>query len=197
MRTRFIYSKRGGACFVPHIALAQIFSRTASRAGLKLIMTQGFSPRAKISFAPELPAGVVALAEAVDMYFDEAVGDDVIQRMNDALPEGFNISRAIYPEENSPSLGKLCTHAEYLVRSVNGLDLKNYFTNPSVIKTPTSYLLTPNCFFRFIIKDPAQNPIGGFIKPMIKENIIAGWHEVNIVRVAVGLYDEISDAVKM
>lgn len=192
MRVRFIYSKRGGACFVPHIALAQIFSRTASRAGLKLIMTQGFSPRAKISFAPELPAGVVALAEAVDMYFDEAVGDDVIQRMNDALPEGFNISSAVYPEENAPSLGKLCTHAEYLVRSVNGLDLKNYFTNPSMIKA--DYI---NDWLRFIIKDPAQNPIGGFIKPMIKENIIAGWHEVNIVRVAVGLYDEISDAVKM
>lgn len=192
MRVRFIYSKRGGACFVPHIALAQIFSRTASRAGLKLIMTQGFSPRAKISFAPELPAGVVALAEAVDMYFDEAVGDDVIQRMNDALPEGFNISSAVYPEENAPSLGKLCTHAEYLVRSVNGLDLKNYFTNPSMIKA--DYI---NDWLRFIIKDPAQNPIGGFIKPMIKENIIAGWHEVNIVRVAVGLYDDISDAVKM
>lgn len=155
-------------------------------------MTQGFSPRAKISFAPELPAGVVALAEAVDMYFDEAVDDSIIPRMNDALPEGFNISRAIYPGEDSPSLGKLCTHAEYLVRSVNGLDLKNYFTNLSTIKA--DYI---NDWLRFIIKDPAQNPIGGFIKPMIKENIIAGWHEINIVRAAIGHYDEISDAVKM
>ena len=56
MRARLIYSKRGGACFVPHIALAQIFSRSALRSGLKLIMTQGFSPRTKISFASELPA---------------------------------------------------------------------------------------------------------------------------------------------
>ncbi|MBR6902233.1 MAG: TIGR03936 family radical SAM-associated protein [Synergistaceae bacterium] len=192
MRTRFIYSKRGGACFVPHIALAQIFSRTASRAGLKLIMTQGFSPRAKISFAPELPAGVVALAEAVDMYFDDVVYDDLISRMNDALPEGFNISRTVFPEENSPSLGKLCTHAEYLVRSVNNLDIKNYFINPSIIKS--NYV---DDWFRFIIREPAQNPIGGFIKNMIKENIIAGWHEVNIVRVAIGHYDEISNAVKM
>ncbi|MBQ6664010.1 MAG: DUF2344 domain-containing protein, partial [Synergistaceae bacterium] len=57
VRVRLIYSKRGGACFVPHIALAQMFSRSASRAGLSLTMTQGFSPRAKISFGPELPAG--------------------------------------------------------------------------------------------------------------------------------------------
>lgn len=177
---------------MPHIALAQIFSRTASRAGLKLIMTQGFSPRAKISFAPELPAGIVALAEAVDMYFDDVVYDDLISRMNDALPEGFNISRTVFPEENSPSLGKLCTHAEYLVRSVNNLDIKNYFINPSIIKS--NYV---DDWFRFIIREPAQNPIGGFIKNMIKENIIAGWHEVNIVRVAIGHYDEISNAVKM
>ena len=196
MRTRFIYSKRGGACFVPHIALAQIFSRTASRAGLKLIMTQGFSPRAKISFAPELPAGVVALAEAVDMFFNEEVKtENLISKMNDALPEGFNISRVIFPEEDSPSLGKLCTHAEYLIRSVNNLDLKKYFNSPSIL--PNSCFLTPNCFLRFVIKDPAQNPIGGFIKNMIKENIISGWHEVNIVRAAVGLYDENSGSVKM
>ena len=196
MRVRFIYSKREGACFVPHIALAQIFSRTASRAGLKLIMTQGFSPRAKISFAPELPAGVVALAEAVDMYFNEEFEcENLISKMNDALPEGFNISRAIFPEEDSPSLGKLCTHAEYLIRSVNNLDLKKYFNSPSIL--PTSYFLTPNCFLRFVIKDPAQNPIGGFIKSMIKENVISGWHEVNIVRAAVGRYDENSGTVKL
>ncbi len=180
---------------MPHIALAQIFSRTASRAGLKLIMTQGFSPRAKISFAPELPAGVVALAEAVDMYFDDVVYDDLISRMNDALPEGFNISRVIFPEEDSPSLGKLCTHAEYLIRSVNNLDLKKYFNSPSILSN--ACFLTPNSFLRFVIKDPAQNPIGGFIKNMIKENIISGWHEVNIVRAAVGLYDENSGSVKM
>ena len=152
----------------------------------------GIFTTCKISFAPELPAGVVALAEAVDMYFDEAVGDDIIPRMNDALPEGFNISCAIYPEENSPSLGKLCTHAEYLVRSVKNLELQTYFNNPSIIKT--NYI---DEWLRLIIKEPAQNPIGGFVKPMIKENIIAGWHEINIVRTAIGRYDEISDAVKM
>ena len=92
MRARLIYSKRGGACFVPHIALAQIFSRSASRLGLTLIMTQGFSPRAKISFAPELPAGVVALNEPVDMYFDD-VHDDIAVMMNSSLPEGFHVSR--------------------------------------------------------------------------------------------------------
>ena len=191
MRVRLVYSKRGGACFVPHIALAQIFSRTASRAGLKLIMTQGFSPRAKISFAPELPAGVVALAEVVDMFFDGNC-DNLIQRMNENLPEGFNISRAIETPEDAPSLGKFCTHAEYLVRSKKFLDIQERFNNPAIIEAKLV-----DDWFNFIIKDPAQNPIGSFVKPMIKENLISGWQDINIVRVAVGCYDEISGMVSM
>lgn len=186
MRTRLIYSKRGGACFVPHIALAQIFSRSALRSGLKLIMTQGFSPRAKISFAPELPAGVVALNEPVDMYFDD-VHDDVMSLMNESLPEGFNVSRVIFPEDDSPSLGKLCKYAEYLLRNTEGHALyehaKNFF-GASVFK-----MSSDDEWLRLTLSEPAQNPVGGFVKYLKNENVIAGWHEMNIVRVSIGEYD--------
>ena len=194
MRTRLIYSKRGGACFVPHIALAQMFSRSASRAGLTLIMTQGFSPRAKISFGPELPAGVVALNEPVDMFFN-STPENLITLMNNSLPEGFNISRVIFPDEDSPSLGKLCKHAEYLLRNVNGLDLTEYaknFYGDSILKA--NHL---DEWLRLIIKDPAQNPIGGFIKSMVSENIIAGWQDMNIVRVSIGSYNPEKDSVNL
>ena len=194
MRTRLIYSKRGGACFVPHIALAQMFSRSASRAGLTLIMTQGFSPRAKISFGPELPAGVVALNEPVDMFFN-STPENLITLMNNSLPEGFNISRVIFPDDDSPSLGKLCKHAEYLLRNVNGLDLTEYaknFYGDSILKA--NHL---DEWLRLIIKDPAQNPIGGFIKSMVSENIIAGWQNMNIVRVSIGSYNPEKDSVNL
>ena len=194
MRTRLIYSKRGGACFVPHIALAQMFSRSASRAGLTLIMTQGFSPRAKISFGPELPAGVVALNEPVDMFFN-STPENLITLMNNSLPEGFNISRVIFPDDDSPSLGKLCKHAEYLLRNVNGLDLTEYaknFYGASILKA--NHL---DEWLRLIIKDPAQNPIGGFIKSMVSENIIAGWQNMNIVRVSIGSYNPEKDSVNL
>ena len=174
---------------MPHIALAQVFSRTASRAGLKLVMTQGFSPRAKISFAPELPAGVVALAEVVDMYFDEDVGSDLIPRMNAALPEGFEISRVIFPREDAPSLGKSCHYAEYLIRHAFGLDIAHYFME---LSWPIVCWDSPGQgWFHFVIREPAQYPIGGFVKDMIKKYIIDGWQDVNIVRVAVG--NEYSD----
>ena len=176
---------------MPHVALSQVFSRTASRAGLKLIMTQGFSPRAKISFSPELPAGVVALAEVCEMFFDGG-SENLMQRMNENLPEGFSISKVVEISEDSPSLGKFCTHAEYLVKIKKDLDASEYFNNSAIIKSNFD-----DGWFHFVIKDPAQNPIGSFVKPMIKENIISGWQDVNIVRLAVGLYDENSGAVCM
>ena len=194
IRTRFVYSKRGGACFVPHIALAQMFSRSASRAGLTMAMTEGFSPRAKISFAPELPAGVVALNEPVDMFF-ENVPDNIISIMNASLPEGFRISRVIYPPDNSPNLGKLCKSAEYLLRRTDGKDLAEdalKFWGNSVAASGNL-----EGWFRIIIADPAQNPIGGLVRHLVENKIIAGWHEINAVRFAVGRYDSERDIVEI
>ena len=191
MRVRLVYSKRGGACFVPHIALAQIFARSALRAGFRPEMTQGFSPRARLSFGPELPAGVVALNEPADMYFS---GDTFsLDAMNAALPEGFRISQVLFPAEDSPSLGKSCKFAEYLIRNTQGLDIldtaKNFYAHALV---KSEYI---DDWLRLILSEPAQNPIGGLIKHMIAQNIITGWHQVNIVRANIGLYDQQKDCV--
>ena len=328
-----MYSKRGGACFVPHIALAQIFARSALRAGFRLEMTHGFSPRARRSFAPELPAGVVALNEVVDMYFsyniaetisppknadgvnvsltgdfsgtgyhdkiaygvasltgshagtgyhdkiaygvasltgshagtgyhdkiadgvasltgdfsgtgchdkiaygvasltgshsgtgyhdkiaygvasltggfsgtgchdkiadavDDFSPDVFVNAMNAALPEGFRISRVLFPAEDSPSLGKSCKHAEYLIRHTHGsdlLDTAKCFYGSALLKA--EHL---DNWIRLIIHQPAQFPIGGFVKHMIAQNIITGWHQVNIVRVSIGIYHQQKDCVSI
>ena len=192
MRARLIYSKRGGACFVPHIALAQIFSRSALRSGLSLIMTQGFSPRAKISFAPELPAGVVALNEPVDMYFNEPHAD-ITTLMNESLPEGFHVSRVLFPDDASPSLGKVCKYAEYLIRNTEGHELGDHarnFFGASVFR-----ISEIDEWLRIILTEPAQNPIGGLVKHLKAENVIEGWHQMNIVRVSTGGYDTEGDCV--
>ena len=156
-------------------------------------MTQGFSPRAKISFAPELPAGVVALNEPVDMYFLDDVHDDIAALMNESLPEGFHVSRVLFPDENSPSLGKMCKYAEYLIRNTEGHDLHEHarnFFGASVFR-----MSELDEWLRITLTEPAQNPIGGLVKYLKAENVIAGWHEMNIVRVSIGGYDLEGDCV--
>ncbi len=183
-RTRLIYSKRGGACFVPHIAMAQIFSRSALRAGFELVMTQGYSPRAKISFAPELPAGVIALNEPVDMFFTDNYAN-LVDLLNNSLPEGFNISRAYNVPDESPSLGKMCKAAQYLIRAINNIeDFTRKFFHESIIE-----INYKDDWLNLIIRDPAQNPIGSLVKNLVHENIITGWQDINIVRESIGLYE--------
>ena len=189
MRAILIYSKRGGACFVPHVALSAIFSRSALRANLKLTMTQGFSPRAKISFAPELPAGVVALNEPVEIYFDDAqvLPENLQEIFNAALPAGFAINRIYFPDTNL-SLGKLCYQAVYLIRSsrISPEDLQRLLLEFYADEILRLEIENENDWLNLLIKNPAKNGIGLFVKKLISENLIQGWQDMNIVRESIG-----------
>ena len=111
--------------------------------------------------------------------------------MNDSLPEGFNISRVIFPPDDSPSLGKVCKAAEYLLKNVSEFEIENFYS-ASLIQVEKI-----DDWTKIIIKDPAQNPIGGLVKFMISENIISGWQDINIVRTSIGIYDEIKGCVSI
>ena len=194
IRVRVYYSKINGACFVPHVALAQVFSRSAARAGLKMTMTEGFSPRPKMSFAPELPAGVVALNEPVDIYF-ESVPENLIELLNSSLPAGFEVNKIAFPDENkrpnenAVSLGKICklalyhAHSEVLDVEILKTHVENYFKN-ELLNAKINFIREN--WLSFIIKNPAQNPIGGLVKYLVANNLIQGWHEINLIRAEIG-----------
>lgn len=183
MRVRLIYSRRDGACFVPHTALPQVFSRSAARAGLRLMMTQGFSPRPKFSFGPELPAGVVALNEPADIFLQDTTPDNLPERLNSSLPEGFRVSGATFPPEDAPSLGKSCIAAEYLIRHTQSLSLTDYIT--SFYGASLLEMGDVDGWLRVVTSEPSKNPIGAFVRNLREKSIITGWHQLNIVRLRV------------
>ncbi|MBR1417341.1 MAG: TIGR03936 family radical SAM-associated protein [Synergistaceae bacterium] len=186
MRVRLVYEKRGGACFVPHVSLAQVFIRSAFRINLNFEMTQGFSPRPKMSFGPELPAGVVALDEPVDIYLQDGQAID-IDSWNAAMPEGFRILDYKIIEPDAPALGKACKNALYWLRGNFELDdladyLKLYF-KAEVLNLNIKLDDVNNEWLELLLNAPAQNGIGGFVKSLINDKFIAGWQDINIVRV--------------
>ena len=201
IRVRLIYEKRGGACFVPHISLASLFTRSAMRVGISLSMTQGFSPHPKMSFGPELPAGVVALNEPVDIWIAE-VPSNFLALWNNAMPEGFRIVSALFPAENSPRLGTLCQAARYLVRAAgsdNSLscgelsDSASEYYGEAVLKSETDRDTDDSAQMEWLsltLTDPAQNPIGGWVKAMIASEKVSGWQSLNIVRADIGTWDK-------
>ncbi len=57
------YAKMGPARFLSHRELLRAFDRAVRRAGLRVQYSQGFSPRAQLSFPPPLPVGAEGSAE--------------------------------------------------------------------------------------------------------------------------------------
>ena len=196
-RVRLFYEKRGGACFVPHVALATLFARSARRAGIELRSTDGFSPHAKMSFGPELPAGVVALSEPVDVWIREKIeAEDLVTRWSAQMPEGFRITGSLFPAEDAPALGKVCKAAHYWIWS------RDWSAMPELLSRLKSHYgedvlqaELANCEqdgrerISFLVAGPARNGIGGWVKALVAEGIVAGWQDLCIVRVALGQWD--------
>jgi len=57
MIVRILYEKLGPVCFVPHVEMPTLFSRSMRRAGIRQTFTEGMSPHPKISLGPPLPVG--------------------------------------------------------------------------------------------------------------------------------------------
>jgi radical SAM family uncharacterized protein/radical SAM-linked protein len=199
---RVFYEKRGGACFVPHVALATVFTRAANRAGIRLCLTDGFSPHAKISFGPELPAGVVALSEPLDVWTEEDgktgenAPDRLAERWNEQMPEGFRVIKCVFPPEGSPALGKECKAALYWIWARNtdpgelssslerhyGEDLLNL-----AVENEEGVSGFPR--ISFVVSRPAQNGIGGWVRALTAAGAAAGWQDLRIVRAALGRWN--------
>lgn len=194
VRVRVRYEKRNFACFVPHVALASIFTRSALRAGLSLTQTLGCSPHPKMSFAPELPAGVVALGELVDVYLDE-VPEGLLARWNAAMPVDFRLLSYELPEEGAPSLGKVCQAARYWVRCVGPLGSGELlaraqaFYGDELLRGASGVDVEEDGgadWVDFVLAHPAQNGIGGWVRKMIADGVLEGWQDLNVVRAAIG-----------
>ena len=206
-RVRLFYEKRGGACFVPHVALATLFTRAANRAGIRLRLTDGFSPHVKMSFGPELPAGVVALSEPLDVWLEGDGGAEsapdrlterrLTERWNEQMPEGFRVEKCLFPAEDAAALGKDCKAALYwiwprkadageLSQSLKrhyGEDLLNLSVDDAEAEGEGIRGLPR---ISFVVAKPAQNGIGRWVKALTAAEVIDGWQDLCIVRAALG-----------
>ena len=200
-RYRVFYEKRGSACFIPHIVLPTVFTRAAFRASnskdynseLKPInfrMTEGFSPHAKLSFASELPVGVIALMEPVDIWLTDSLCDMQFKAWSDHMPTGFKLNCFSQIPDDSPSLSKSCPISEYLLKSsvpdktesvkkvMSGI-AENMFIDYS----------DAGEFIRFTVNNNLI-VLGAIVRGLISEKAVEGWHELRIVRVKVKSIDD-------
>ena len=78
--------------FISHLDLARLFQRAARRADISLVISQGFSPRPKISFKRALKLGIESESEEAVFHLKGQISkEDFENRLQAQLPEGIVI----------------------------------------------------------------------------------------------------------
>ena len=200
-RVRLTFSKRGRACFIPHIALPTIFARAGSRAGIPFELSEGFTPRPRISLGPELSVGIPALFEPFEVrlsFWNPGMEGE----WNACLPEGFALTgsveiTALPGTDGAKSLSRRCEAASCLLALREGVEGVSKI--PGCLETLRQkedlfYFEEvpglPGSFFRCIMKEPSRRGPGLLVKALAEAEIIRGWTEVFLLREAVGTLDE-------
>lgn len=92
----FRYKKSGRAIYIPHLDTMTLFERAFSRSGASVRFTEGFNPKPKLEFAHPLTLGMESDCEifGMELYdsWDDLMG--LMNRLNQGLPEGFEIDKA-------------------------------------------------------------------------------------------------------
>ena len=94
-RINFIFSKKGPMRFISHLDLMRLLIRAMRRADLPLKISQGFSPRPKLSMKRALKLGLESDQEEAAVALNEPVAaGDFMVRLKQQLPEGIEIRDA-------------------------------------------------------------------------------------------------------
>ncbi len=101
------YTKLGKVRFTSHRDAARLWERALRKAELPVAMSQGFTPRPRISFGLALPTGGESWGEY--LVIELALGIDVTaaeleDRLNAVLPTGFSVAGVQITDNDTPSL---------------------------------------------------------------------------------------------
>lgn len=110
MKLRLRYAKLGKVRFTSSRDTARIWERALRRVTLPVALSEGFTPRPKISFGLALPTGAESIAEYVDIDLRPDVRaedldvDTLPARLSEALPVGFDVLVAAVRTDGKGSL---------------------------------------------------------------------------------------------
>ena len=135
---RALFEKTGNARYISHLDLMRVFQRAFKRAGLPLIHTQGFNPRASVSIALPLSLGVESRCELLDFDLENSVNcGEIREKLNAALIDGVYI-REVY--EQGQKLKNLALLQSRLVLEYDGQipdeaaeQIQHLFSRPELI----------------------------------------------------------------
>jgi radical SAM family uncharacterized protein/radical SAM-linked protein len=118
IRVRLAYGKLGRAAFTSHLDMIRLLSRICRRAGLPLCYSQGFHPKALMTFGPALSLGIYSLAEYVDIRLETDVSlgiETLAERLSQVSLSELPFFGARKLEANDLKLNRVIDRAVYVI----------------------------------------------------------------------------------
>ncbi len=128
---RVVFSKTGRARFISHLDLVRMMTRVMRRAGVPLWYTEGYNRHPYLTFAAPLSLGFEGLHETMDLRLQEDMSyDELLSRLNAALPEGF---RAIAADEAMCKAGCLAAATYRLQLNCTAAVVASLLSQPAIL----------------------------------------------------------------
>lgn len=120
------FSKQGILRYTSHLDMVRFFKRLFNRANIKLEYSRGFNPHPKMTFAQPLSLGYTSKGEVLEIETKEDIAPtEIMERMNNTLPEGLKILSCEYASGKKMSFAKNISYAHYLVNIENIINISN------------------------------------------------------------------------
>jgi len=93
LRYDAIFKKKGDMVFISHLDLMTLFRRAIRRSNLLFVLTEGFTPRVKISIPAALKLGRESENEKLSLWLKKKMDEkEIKEAINLELPSGIKIT---------------------------------------------------------------------------------------------------------
>ncbi len=129
---RVFYHKYGRARYTSHLDVMRMFTRAFRRSGLPLWHTQGFNPHVYMMFALPLALGYESLCETLDIRLTQEIPfEELVGRLNAALPHGFMAERAAEPVLDPKEIA-FAQYESELLYAKTPPEIESFFARPVI-----------------------------------------------------------------
>ena len=115
-RIRITFSKGPEVKFISHLDMMRCFERALRRSGIPISYSSGFNPRPAIAWGTPLQLGIESTCDTADLDIDGWLKPiDLKEKLNRALPKGFEVLEAKLEDPGARSLASTLNRAEYSI----------------------------------------------------------------------------------
>ena len=130
-KLRLVFSKNDEAAYISHLDLMKSLQRSFCRAKLPVKYSEGFNPHICMSILSPLSTGYRSQYELCDLDLTcDKMPDRVIERLNNALPNGIRVIKAYSANEGKRVAEIANSKFEIFMEGGNAEQLQDVFKKP-------------------------------------------------------------------